>query len=122
MADSASAIPPLLLGKHPPHLRRRRASSWYGQLVLVVFLVAQCLDGILTYVGVATFGLAMEGNPIIAALMAHLGHGLGLVSAKVTAAALGVCLHLCEIHSVVALLAGFYLTAAVAPWTLILFF
>lgn len=64
----------------------------------------------------------MEGNPLVAALMAHLGHGLGLLSAKVTAAALGVCLHLNEIHSVLALLAGFYFTAAVAPWAFILLF
>lgn len=82
----------------------------------------QCLDGVLTYLGVVTFGIAMEGNPLVAALMAHLGHGLGLLSAKVTAAALGVCLHLNEIHSVLALLAGFYFTAAVAPWAFILFF
>jgi hypothetical protein len=54
--------------------------------------------------------------------MTELGHGVGLLSAKVVAAALGVCLHLYQIHSVVALLAGFYLTAAVAPWMVILFF
>lgn len=52
--------------------------------------------------GVLTFGIAMEGNPLVAAL--------------------GVCLHLNEIHSVLALLAGFYFTAAVAPWAFILFF
>ena len=94
----------------------------FGTLALVLFLFMQLLDGVLTYVGVSAFGIAIEGNPIVAALMVHLGHGFGLLSAKVAAAALGVCLHLNEIHSVVALLAGFYLTAAVAPWALILFF
>jgi len=98
------------------------ASATFGKLALAVFLVMQCLDGVLTYLGVTAFGIAIEGNPIVAALMTHLGHGLGLLSAKAAAAALGVCLHLHEIHSVVALLAGFYLTVAVAPWTLILFF
>ena len=94
----------------------------FGTLALALFLLMQLLDGVLTYVGVSAFGIGIEGNPIVAALMKHLGHGLGLLSAKVAAAVLGVCLHLHEIHSVVALLAGFYLTAAVAPWTLILFF
>jgi hypothetical protein len=82
----------------------------------------QCLDGLLTYVGVTAFGIGVEANPIVAALMTQLGHGVGLLSAKILAGALGVCLHLNQIHSVVALLAGFYLTAAVAPWTMILFF
>lgn len=96
--------------------------SVFGKVALAIFLLMQCLDGLLTYVGVSAFGIAIEGNPIVAALMTELGHGAGLVSAKVVASALGVCLHLHQIHSVVALLAGFYLTAAVAPWTLILFF
>jgi len=97
-------------------------SAWFGKVALVFFLLMQCLDGVLTYLGVTAFGIGMEGNPIVAALMTEMGHGLGLLSAKVAAAALGVCLHLNQIHSVVALLAGFYLTAAVAPWMLILFF
>ena len=96
--------------------------SSFGQLVLGVFLVAQCLDGILTYTGVVTFGMRVEGNPIIVALMTHLGQGLGLLSAKLVAGALGIWLHLFQIDSVVAILAGLYLTAAVAPWALILFF
>lgn len=97
-------------------------SSGFGNIALAIFLLMQCLDGFLTYLGVAAFGIAVEGNPIVAALMTQLGHGVGLVSAKAVAAALGVLLHLNQIHSVVALLAGFYLTAAVAPWTVILFF
>ena len=94
----------------------------FGHIVLAVFLLAQCLDGILTYMGVVAFGIDVEGNPIIVSLMTHLGHGLGLLSAKIVAGALGVLLHLFHIDSVVALLAGFYLTAAIAPWALILFF
>ena len=99
-----------------------RQRTPFGRVVLAVFLLAQCLDGILTYVGVTAFGIGVEGNPIIIALMTHLGHGLGLLSAKVVAGTLGIWLHLFHIDSVVAVLAGFYLTAAVAPWTLILFF
>jgi hypothetical protein len=101
-------------------LPRRR--SCFGDCALALFLLAQCLDGVLTYIGVVAFGIGMEGNPIIIALMTHLGHGPGLLSAKMAAGALGICLHLHEIHAVVALLAGFYLTAAIAPWAVILFF
>ena len=102
--------------------KRPRQPTSFGRIVLALFLLVQGLDGILTYVGVTAFGIGVEANPIIFALMTHLGHGLGLLSAKVVAGALGVWLHLFHIDSVVAVLAGFYLAAAVAPWTLILFF
>jgi len=98
------------------------STTWFGKVALTLFLLMQCLDGLLAYLGVTTFGIDVEGNPIVAALMAEMGHGLGLLGAKIAAAVLGVCLHLHQIHSVVALLAGFYLTAAVAPWMLLLFF
>lgn len=84
--------------------------------------MAQGLDGVFTYVGVTTFGVGIEANPIIASLMTHLGPGVGLAGAKVLAGFLGICLHLREIHQAVALLSGFYLVVAVAPWTIILFF
>lgn len=95
--------------------------SRFGDLALLAFLVAQCMDGVFTYVGVTTFGIGIEANPIITALMTHLGHGAGLFSAKVVAVMLGVCLHLRETHRAVATLAAFYFTVAVAPWTAILF-
>ena len=100
-----------------PPLRR----SLFGDVALVLFLVAQCLDGVLTYVGVTTFGLGIEANPIIAALMVHLGHGTGLFGAKVMAGVLGICLHLREIHKAVAVLTVFYFAVAVGPWAVILF-
>lgn len=96
--------------------------SAFGDAMVVAFLLAQCFDGVLTYVGVATFGIAAEANPIVSGMMTHLGHGLGLVGAKAVAALLGICLHLCEVHAAVALLTGLYIAVAVAPWTMILFF
>ena len=99
-----------------PRLQR----SLFGELAILAFLLAQCLDGIFTYVGVSTFGLGVEANPVIAGLMATLGHGTALVGAKTVAGALGVCLHLREIHSAVALLAGFYVAVAILPWIAIL--
>jgi hypothetical protein len=90
--------------------------------VLVAFLLAQCADGIFTYVGVVTFGPGIEANPIISVLMVHLGHAAALMTAKTMSATFGVALHMLRIHSAVALLAGFYLTVAILPWITVLFF
>jgi len=96
--------------------------SVFGDVVLVAFLVAQVLDGAFTYLGVMTYGTAAEANPVIASLMLHLGHGTALMMAKLVAAVLGIGLHLRGTHGAVALLATFYVAAAVLPWALILFF
>jgi hypothetical protein len=99
---------------------RRRVS--FGDAALAVFLLTQFLDGLYTYLGVLALGIHVEANPLVAALMVHFGHGTGLLGAKLVASSLGICLYLRQIHTVVALLAGLYLTAAIAPWTVILFF
>ena len=99
-----------------PGLRSR-----FGDVVLVLFLLAQCLDGVFTYVGVVTFGIGIEANPVIAALMMYFGEAAALLGAKIVASALGIALHLRQVHSAVALLAVFYLTVAILPWTAILF-
>jgi hypothetical protein len=90
-------------------------------VALVVFLLAQAFDGVLTYIGVSTYGLGMEGNPLIAWLMAEMGQGPGLATAKLTAGAFGIALHLSAVHRAVALLAAFYFAVAITPWTVILF-
>jgi uncharacterized membrane protein len=95
--------------------------SRFGDVVIVLFLLAQCLDGVLTYVGVTTYGVAIEGNPLISTLMLHFGEGTALVGAKVIAGILGIALHLRRIHNAVALLALFYFVAAIVPWSAILF-
>ena len=99
-----------------------RDPSLFGDAVLVVFLLAQCFDGVFTYVGVAAHGLAIEANPLLATLMASFGHGPALAGAKGIASVLGICLHLRQVHSAVALLAMFYLVVAIGPWVMILFF
>jgi hypothetical protein len=96
--------------------------SLFGDVVLVVFLLSQVFDGALTYMGVMTFGTGIEANPVIGALMTHLGHGAALMMAKLVAGILGIGLHLRGTHGAVAVLAAFYLTAAVLPWVAILFF
>lgn len=94
----------------------------FGDVALVVFLVAQFLDGILTYIGVSTYGPHVEGNPIIAWLIAAMGEGPALAAAKLAAGSFGIALHLSAVHKTVALLAGFYLAVAVLPWVAILFY
>ena len=122
MAATAYAAQASFVGTSLPKVRNTAQPTLFGDLVIVAFLLVQCLDGVFTYVGVAAFGLAIEANPIVAGLMTHLGHGPGLLSAKMMAAFLGICLHFREVHLAVAMLTGFYAAAALAPWTLILFF
>src|SRR5262245_35990201 len=94
--------------------------SLFGDVVLVVFLIEQCLDGLFTYVRVLTFGAGIEANPLIYWLMLHLGHGPAVLCTKTVAACLGIGLHLYRIHNAVALLAAFYLAVAILPWIAIL--
>ena len=92
-----------------------------GDVILVLFLLAQCFDGALTYVGVISFGIESEANPLISGLMLHFGHEAGLLGAKAIAALLGIALHLRQVHSAVALLTAFYIAVAIVPWTALLF-
>lgn len=92
----------------------------FGEVMLVLFLLAQCFDGVLTYVGVKTFGVGVEANPLITALMLEFGVGAALLGAKVTAGLLGIALHLREVHEAVAALTLFYLAIAIVPWAAIL--
>jgi len=123
MAASAYAVPSAFLGTTVPKIWKPRLQrSLFGDAVLLLFLLAQCFDGVFTYVGVRTYGLAIEANPIITVLMMYLGHGAALAAAKTLAATLGICLHLRQVHSAIAVLALFYTGVAILPWVMILFF
>ncbi|MDQ3211704.1 MAG: hypothetical protein M3Q85_03445, partial [Acidobacteriota bacterium] len=78
--------------------------------------------GVLTYIGVSTYGLHVEGNPLIAWLMAAMGEGPALATAKLAAGFFGIALHMSAVHRAVALLAGFYVAVAIIPWVTILFY
>jgi hypothetical protein len=121
-ATAACANSALLLGTPPTPQAWRRTlrPSLFGDVVVVVFLLAQCLDGVFTYVGVMSFGLGIEANPVIVSLIGTLGHAAALTLAKTTAAALGICLHLHRMHGAVAVLAAFYVVVAIIPWLMIL--
>ncbi len=95
--------------------------SLFGDLALVLFLLAQCFDGVFTYVGVVSFGIVIEANPLVAALMNYLGHGTGLLAVKVAAVAFGIVLHLKGVHGAIAFLTACYLLFAIVPWLAILF-
>ena len=92
-----------------------------ANVAVVLFLIAQACDGVLTYVGVSVYGPTIEANPMLGWLMGAMGQGMALATAKVIAGAFGIALHLCAVHKVVAALAGFYVIVAILPWIGILF-
>lgn len=94
----------------------------FGDVALIIFLLAQASDGVLTYIGVSTYGTHVEGNPLIEWLMSAMGQGAALATVKLAAAVFGIALHLSAVHRAVALLAVFYLAVAVVPWMAILFY
>jgi uncharacterized membrane protein len=96
--------------------------SLFGDVVLVAFLLAQASDGVLTYVGVSTYGMHMEANPLLAWLMTAMGQGLALATAKTAAGIFGIALHLTAVHRLVAMLTLFYIGVAVLPWIGILYY
>src|SRR5581483_9083142 len=99
MATTAYLDPGSFLGTPVPKVWKPALQRFsFGDAAILAFLLAQCFDGIFTYVGVSTFGVGVEANPVIAALMIKVGHGLAILTAKSLAAALGVCLHMFEIH------------------------
>jgi hypothetical protein len=123
--SSAVILPGLTM--HAPVRRPAPPSTWlrrsltFGNVAIITFLVVQALDGMLTYVGLVTFGPAVEGNPLLQWLMATLGAPLALTGAKMAASAFGIILHLTAVHRTVALLALLYISAAIVPWVELLF-
>ncbi|MEO5819422.1 MAG: DUF5658 family protein [Vicinamibacteraceae bacterium] len=95
-------------------------SQRFGNTVIVLFFLAQALDGVLTYLGVSLLGRDVEGNPLLHWLMGAAGHGAALAIAKLSAAGFGIILHLASVHRAVAVLTLLYVTAAVLPWMAVL--
>jgi hypothetical protein len=92
------------------------APSLFGDAVLVAFLLAQASDGALTYLGIASFGLRIEANPLIAWYVGTLGPALALIGAKMFATVCVTALHLHGRHVTVGVLTVVYLAMAVYPW------
>jgi hypothetical protein len=89
----------------------------FGNLMVVGFVLMQCLDGVFTYLGIGIWGPGIEANPLISTAMAMTGVGAGVASAKLVAIAFGMLLHLQRVHNLVALLTVIYFAAAILPWT-----
>jgi len=111
----SAASAPSRLGAIPASPRSR-----FGDLVFGLFLCAQVLDGVFTYLGIANFGWT-EGNPLIAWYMHHLGLVPSLTGAKLLAVFCAVILHVLGYHKSLALLTLLYLSVAILPWTVVLF-
>jgi uncharacterized membrane protein len=95
-------------------------SQRFGDAVILAFFLAQALDGIFTYIGVAAMGRDIEANPLLHWLMGATGHGMALAIAKFSAAGFGIVLHLAGVHRAVALLTLLYLAVAIVPWIAVL--
>jgi hypothetical protein len=87
--------------------------------VFVVFLVAQVLDGLLTYWGVSLLGVGVEANALIATAIEAIGAERALLSAKLLACVCGYILYRTSYHRPLAIAAGLYLGVAVIPWLLV---
>jgi hypothetical protein len=88
----------------------------FGDAVVLAFVLAQCADGVFTYLGVTLWGLQAEANPLVSSAMVVAGLGPGLAGVKLIAVGLGFALHRYRVHNVVALLTAFYVAAAIVPW------
>ena len=89
-----------------------------GDLAVIAFILVQYLDGALTYLGLHSWGPAVEANPLVSSAIGLAGIGTGLAVTKLVAIAMGILLHLQGIHRAVAFLTAFYVAVAVVPWLL----
>jgi hypothetical protein len=97
--------------------RALEPNARFGNIAVVCFVVVQCLDGVLTYLGVHIWGPAIEANPLVRMSLSLGGVGVGLTMAKMVAIGFGVILHLRQVHGIVVFLTAFYLAVAILPWT-----
>jgi hypothetical protein len=100
------------------HLPQGRFSK--AELVFLAFVTVQALDGIMSYVGVKTFGSWIEANPLVSWYASVFGPAVAFTVAKLFAIACGTLLYLLARHRTVAALTLFYLAFAVVPWAHIL--
>jgi hypothetical protein len=97
--------------------RRVRAEDQrQGPLVLGIFVVAQVLDGLLTYWGVSRFGIDLEMNALLASTMHEIGPGATLLVAKGLACGCGLLLYTHAYLRPLAAVSGLCLGLAVLPW------
>jgi hypothetical protein len=98
------------------HRSMLSSRSWFGDVVWLAFVSTQAADGVLTYLGILTFGLAAEGNPIIAWYAAIFGAKAALLGAKLISVMCAALLHVRAMHRALGLLTLLAFMAAVRPW------
>jgi hypothetical protein len=91
--------------------------SLFGDMIVLTFLLTQCLDGVFTYLGVGIWGPGIEANPLVSSAMSVVGVVYGVAFAKAVAIGFGMVLHLRRVHNLVAALTAIYVAAAILPWT-----
>ena len=101
--------------------RARSAAVITGSLILL-----QAADGVLTSMGVSRYGVGVEGNPFLRALMNEFGNvpTLGFVKFMAILFILALSYYarkLPWIHNAMGAISCVYLFAAVLPWTYVLF-
>jgi uncharacterized membrane protein len=87
-----------------------------AQAIWIAFVLVQALDGVMTLVGIHTFGLGIEANPLIAWYAHALGPAIAVSGAKLFAVGCGIALYLTAHYRTIAALAITYVLAAVGPW------
>jgi uncharacterized membrane protein len=99
-----------------PRMMTGASRSVFGVGMLAVFVAAQLCDGVLTYVGVSTFGHEIEANPIVAWYIGVLGAGMALFALKTLAITCALLLYRFAHYRTIGALTIIYLTMAVHPW------
>ena len=94
--------------------------SLFGTGTLIAFVIAQLCDGVFTYIGVHTFGLSIEANPIVSWYIAAFGAGVGLLAAKSLAISCALLLHRFARYRTIGALTVIYFAMAVQPWVSLL--
>ena len=92
------------------------ARSLFGTGTLIAFVVAQLCDGVLTYIGVHTFGQSIEANPILSWYIAAFGAAAALIAAKSLAIACALLLYRFARYRTIGALTVMYFAMAVQPW------
>jgi hypothetical protein len=90
-----------------------------SRVMLLLFLAAQCLDGLFTYAAVHAYGTHAEGNILIATWIALVGPAPALFGAKTVAAAGGVLLYVRGMHRTLSVLTMLYGVGAIGPWIVV---
>ena len=90
-----------------------------SRAVLCLFLLTQAGDGLFTYAAVRAYGVAAEGNVVLATWMTLVGPFPALFAAKLLAAAGGVLLYTRGVHRTLAILTLFYVLGAIGPWIMV---